>query len=73
MIHWERGFSLAAQHPDLVVNPEAAAMLPGTPGAFAQGEAVEQDRVMLFQNLDRLCLRDPNARAAVGQLNRYMM
>src|SRR3954469_16984109 len=42
-------------------------MPPGAPRAFAQGEAVEQDRVMLFKNLDRLGLRDSDARAAVGQ------
>src|ERR1700751_5335031 len=67
MIHEERGFCLAAQQPDLVVNPKAAAMPPSAPRAFAQGEAVEQDRVMLFENLDGLGLRDPDARAAVGQ------
>jgi hypothetical protein len=61
MIHQERGCSLAAQQPDLVVDPEAAAMPPGAPRAFAQGEAVEQDRVMLFENFDGLGLRDPDA------------
>jgi len=36
-------------------------MPPGAARAFAQREAVEQDRVMLFENLDRLGLRDPDA------------
>src|SRR5215472_7891624 len=67
MIHQERGFRLDTKQPDLVVDPKTAAVPPGAPRAFAQGEAVEQDRVMLFQNLDRLGLRDPDARAAVGQ------
>jgi hypothetical protein len=61
MIHQERGFRLAAQQPDLVVDPKTAAMPPGAARAFAQREAVEQDRVMLFENLDRLGLRDPDA------------
>ncbi len=85
MIHQERGFRLAAQQPDPGVDPEAAAVPPGAPRAFAQGEAVEQDRVMLFEDLDGLGLRDPDTGAAVGQpvglppaavpppLNRYMM
>src|SRR5262252_8922481 len=66
MIHQERGFGLAAQQPDLVVDPEPAAMPPRAPRAFAQREAVEQDRVMLLENFDGLGLRDPDARAAVG-------
>src|SRR5215831_42521 len=67
VIHQERGLGLAAQQPDLVVDPEAAAVPTGAPRAFAQRKTVEQDGVMLFQNLDRLGLRDPDARAAVGQ------
>src|SRR6516164_5466089 len=67
VIHQERGLGLAAQQPDLVVDPKAAAVPPGAPRAFAQRKTVEQDRVMLFQNLDRLGLRDPDTRAAVGQ------
>src|SRR6516164_2292321 len=66
VIHQERGFSLAAQQPDLVVDPKTAAMPPGAARAFAQRKTVEQDRVMLLQDLDRLGLRDPDARAAVG-------
>jgi hypothetical protein len=31
VIHEKRGFRLAAQQPDLVVDPEPAAMPPGTP------------------------------------------
>src|SRR3954451_22133769 len=67
MIHQERGCRLATQQSDLVVDPKAAAMPPGAPRAFAQGEAVEKDRVMLFENLDGLGLRDADTRAAVGQ------
>src|SRR4051795_10383331 len=67
VIHQKRGFRLTAQQPDLVVDPKAAAMPPGTTRAFAQGKPVEQDRVMLFEDLDGLGLRDPDARAAVGQ------
>src|SRR3954471_11045983 len=67
VIHKERGFRLTAQQSDLVVDPKPAAVPPGTARAFAQGEAVEQDRIMLFEDLDRLGLRDPDARAAVGQ------
>src|SRR5215831_18825031 len=43
VIHQERGFRLAAQQPDLIVDPEAVAMPPGAPRAFAQRKAVEQD------------------------------
>src|SRR3954468_13304456 len=67
VIHQKRGFRLTAQQPDLVVDPKAAAVPPGTARAFAQGEAVEQDRVMLFENFDGLGLRDPDTRAAVCQ------
>src|SRR6516225_2541760 len=67
MIHQERGFRLATQQPDLVVDPEAAAVPPSTTRALPQGKPVKQDRVMLFENLNRLGLRDPDARAAVGQ------
>src|SRR5258708_8048605 len=67
MIHQERGFCLAAQQPDPVVDPKATAVPPGASRAFPQGEPVEQDRVMLFENLDGLGLRDPDTRAAVGQ------
>src|SRR5215831_4903158 len=45
MIHQERGFSLAAQQPDLVVDPEAAAVPPSTTRAFTQRKTVKQDRV----------------------------
>jgi len=61
VIHQERRFRLAAQQPDLVVDAKTAAVPPGTPRTFAQGEAVEQDRVMLFENLHRLCLRNSDA------------
>ena len=44
MIHQKRGFRLAAQQPDLIIDPEAAAVPPGTTRTFAQGEPVEQDR-----------------------------
>src|SRR3954453_17616584 len=67
VIHQKRRFRLPAQQPDLVINPKAATMPPGTARAFAQGEAVEQDRVMLFENLNRLGLRDADTRAAVCQ------
>src|SRR4051794_1220414 len=67
MIHQERGFRLAAQQSDLVVDPEAAAMPPRASRTFAQGKPVEQDRVMLFENLDRLRFRDADTRAAVGE------
>src|SRR5262252_4519143 len=67
VIHQERGLGLAAQQPDLVVDPEAVPVPPGAPRTFAQRKTVEQDRVMLFQNLDRLGFRDPDARAAIGQ------
>src|SRR3954453_22624054 len=42
-------------------------MPPCTARAFAQGIPVEHDRIMLFEDLDRLGLRDPDTRAAVGQ------
>src|SRR4051794_604053 len=42
-------------------------MPPGTTRAFAQGKPVEEDRVMLFEDLNGLGLRDPDARTAVGQ------
>src|SRR3954453_16407639 len=67
MIHKKRGFRLTAQQPDLVVDPKPAAVPPGTARALAQGEAVEQDRIMLFADPDRLGLRDPDPRAAVCQ------
>src|SRR3954447_24737012 len=67
VIHQKRRFRLTTQQPDPVVDPKPAAMPPGTPRAFAQGKPVEQDRVMLFEDLDGLGLRDPDARAAVGQ------
>src|ERR1044071_3022233 len=54
MIHQKRRFRLAAQEPDLIVDPEAAAMPPGASRAFAQRKTVEQDRIMLFEDLDRL-------------------
>src|SRR3954452_19120676 len=67
VIHQKRGFRLTAQQPDPVVDPKPAAMPPGPPRASAQGKPVEQDRVMLFEDLARLRLRYPDARAAVGQ------
>src|SRR3954468_641112 len=67
VIHQKRGFRLTAQQPDPVVDPKPATVPPSTPRAFAQGEAVEQDRIMLFENLDGLGLRDPDTRAAVAQ------
>ena len=60
VIHQKRGFRLTAQQPDLVVDPKAAAVPPRAARAFPQGEPVEQDRVMLFENLDGLGLRDPD-------------
>src|SRR6516165_4673514 len=48
VIHQERGLGLAAQQPNLVVDPKTAPVPPGAPRAFTQREAVEQDRVMLF-------------------------
>src|SRR5215475_2693491 len=66
VIHQERGLGFAVQKPDLVVDSKTAAAPPSATRAFAQGEAIEHDRVMLFQDLDRLGLRDPDARAAVG-------
>src|SRR5262249_14251878 len=58
VIHQKRGFRLAPQESDLVVDPETAAMPSRTSRTFAQGKPVEQDRVMLLENLDWLCLRD---------------
>jgi hypothetical protein len=37
--HQERGLRLAAQQPDLVVDPKTTAVPPGAPRAFALGEA----------------------------------
>src|SRR3954451_14484562 len=67
VIHQKRGFRLTAQQPDLVVDPKPATMPPSTTRAFAQGKPVEQDRVMLFEDLNGLGLRDPDTRTTVCQ------
>src|SRR6185436_16103496 len=46
VIHQERGFRLTAQQADPEVDAKAAAVAAGAARAFAQGKAVEQDRVM---------------------------
>src|SRR5690606_41300254 len=57
VIHDEGGARLPAQDLDLVLDSEAAAMLPGTAARLAQGELAEQDREILFHYLDRKSTR----------------
>ena len=67
MIHDERGPRLAPQQLHLVVHTKSAAMLASAARAFAQGEAPEQDRIILLHHLHRSGLGNADGRAAIAQ------
>ena len=44
-----------------------APLLAGTAGSFAQCVFVEQNRIILLQHFNRLCLGNTDSRTAIGQ------
>ena len=67
MVHQERGLAFTAQETDTVTDAEAAAAFTTTAGSLPQGIGFEEQRIVLFENLDGLGLGDANGGAAVGQ------
>src|SRR5579883_975662 len=66
VIHDEGGARLAAPEPDLVAEPETAALTPGAARAFGERIFLEQHGVILFDHLERRRLGDADGRAAIG-------
>ena len=67
VVHDEARPGGAAQELDLVVEAEAAAVRAGAAGAFVQGVAAVEDRVLLLHDLDGRRLGDADGRAAVRE------
>src|SRR5690242_14783924 len=67
MLHEEGRLALAAQHLHPIAHAEATAELASATGPLAQRICLEDERVTLLKDLDRLRFGDADRRAAIAE------